>query len=132
MSKQGDKILSLTQMILQNSKILVTRTASTHMTPQANSNSGTIKALCLAALVAATGNKALTRIPSEMNRPVNRYERTEIKALVFYAAQKLGDSETDITLRMMNDLGYVHTDDLTTADYRKIREYMWQLLMRAA
>ena len=67
-----------------------------------------------------------------MNRPVNRYERTEIKALVFYAAQKLGDSETDITLRMMNDLGYVHTDDLTTADYRKIREYMWQLLMRAA
>lgn len=131
MSDTGDKILSLTRQILQNSTITLPQTAPTSQT-NTNDVMNNVKAVCLAALVAATGTAVVSHLAYDLNRPVNRYEETEIKALVFYASQRLGDSETAITLRLMDDLGLVHTDNMTTADYRRIREYMWTLLMRAA
>ena len=131
MSDNGDKILSLTQQILQTS-ILTLPEAMLATSTKTHETMNNVKAVCLAALIAATGTAVVSHLAYDLNRPVNRYEETEIKALVFYAAQRLGDSETDITIRMMDDLGLVHTDNMTTADYRRIREYMWSLLMRAA
>ena len=121
MCDKGDSLLSMTKMFLRGTQILLADPARSDKQKQA---ARLAQLFTPAALSGTPGTKENNPI----NRAITRYEETEIKALLFYAAQKTGANEAEVALRMMDDLGYVHLDDLNLGDYRLIRAYMWTLL----
>ena len=129
MNQKGDKILTLAGSILQGGTILLDK-EKTSRAEKERAYEVALQAAGLAALASVARGAMARALALASNRPINRYEKTEIEALVFYAARTLGASETGITLRLMDDLGYIHMDHLNVADYRLIRNYMWQLLLQ--
>lgn len=126
MSQKGDPILSMTKMFVRGTQILLSE--------QPQTDEG--RAPRPASLAAHKGETLNAMLSSPelrpVNRRVNRYEQTEIDALIFYATRKLGDSADNIILRMMQDLGEIPFNELCVTDYLMIRAYMWKTLANAS
>ena len=82
------------------------------------------KTLCLATMIAASGGAMVTSWVHEQERPLNRYEKIEIEALVFFAAQRNGIDETALRHDTAAKLGLFRLDDLTAADFPTARRYL--------
>lgn len=131
MSDRGAKIVHLAQELLRDGtagNIPENKQPSDLSPDSIREKSEAIKAACLAALIAALGSAGVTHAVDEMKRPINRYERVEIEALVFYAARQLGRNETDVRNEIQKNLSVGSVQDFTADDYRRVRDYLWTRL----
>jgi hypothetical protein len=82
------------------------------------------KILCLATMLAALGSSAVTDLIDEVRRPLTRYERVELDALVFYAARLKGVDKESLRREVENRIGVNDFADLTGHDYRIAKTYL--------
>jgi len=66
------------------------------------------------------------------NRLANKYERTEIDALIFYTARENKIEESFLRNSIYNDLDIKTLDNLNLVDYTKIRSYLWEKAKKIA
>ena len=113
MDDRGEKIITLAREMLRAEPIL-------EQQPSETRPSLSFKAMCFATILAATSSSLLTSWAHEARRPINRYERTELNALVFYAARLKGIEETSLRSEIEKQLG-TNFDDLTRRDFKIAR-----------
>ena len=82
------------------------------------------KALCLTTLLAAAGGALVTDWVREDDRPLNRYERFEVQALVFYAAKLKAVDEDVVRHDVAAKIGLAHFEDMTAGDFPAALRYL--------
>lgn len=123
MSDQGDKIIHLAREVLKNG-CLGSEPAMSDERPEGRML--TVKATALAALLAAAGSASLTHLVEEARRPISRYERVEIEALVFYTSRQMAISEDTLRHEIRSFLSLNSLADITVHDYKRVRNYLWE------
>jgi len=126
MSDRGEKIVSLAHELLQNGQLC--RAQASNVRKQAKEKSLALKAACMAALLTATASSSVGHFIHEAGRPINRYERFEIEALVFYAARESRTPEQALRAEIQKALHLSSLHDITAMDYRRVRDYLWTRL----
>jgi len=84
----------------------------------------TFRTLCFTTLLAAAGGGAVTAYMHEAERPLNRYEKIEIQALVFYTAKLKGIDEDNLRREVEQQVGIDRIDDMTAAEFPAARKYL--------
>ncbi len=129
MSDRGEKIIHLAQELLRDGRLEKTPAALLPSRKNEEKNIA-LKAACLAALVSACGASVATHVLHETRRAINRYERTEIDALVFYAARQEGSGEQSLRTEIELALALPSLRDISVGDYLRVRNYLWNRLDR--
>jgi len=80
--------------------------------------------LCLATVLTAVGSSAVTAWIVETRRPLNHYEKTELDALVFYAARQKNRNEDDLRREVLSALKLQSFDAMTERDFIVARNYL--------
>lgn len=122
MSDQGEKIIHLAREMLRGGQEIETRIKAKD--EHAAQKLSVIKAAALTALVASLGSASLTHLIDESRRPINRYERVEIEALMFYAAKRKSLTEAEILHDIETSLALPSIMDMSALDYRRVRDYL--------
>lgn len=86
--------------------------------------------LCLTAVLAAGGGAAAMHAVHANERPLNKYERTEIDALLFYASKLKGIGEDELRNEVAAKVGLARIDDLTADDFAKARKLLQEKAQR--
>jgi hypothetical protein len=118
MYDKGEKIVSLAREMLRSESL-----------PELSANSSTsitlsFKMLCLATMLTAVGSSMVTRWAIESERPINHYEKTELDALVFYAARQKGMNEDELRRDVLGQLKLSSFDAMTEHDFVVARGYL--------
>lgn len=121
MSDQGEKIIHLAREMLRGSHEI--ETTKPKDVPD-NKKMSAIKIAALSALVASLGGASLTHLIDEARRPINRYERIEIEALMFYAVKKKLLTQEALHHEIEAALSLSSVTDMTALDYRRVRDYL--------
>ncbi len=116
MNDRGEKIINLAREMLRADIVLEAKSPAKPAI--------SFKMLCLTMALTAFGSSAVTEWIGESRRPINRYEKTELNALVFYAARLKGTPEEDIRRDIEERLGVTSFDDLTERDFPLARRYL--------
>lgn len=118
MQDRGEKIVTLAREIL--------RADATPLPPEPATTRITLsfKALCLATVLTAFGSSAITGWVVETRRPLNKYEKTELEALVFYAAKQKGLNEDDLRHEVLVQLNLSSFETMTEHDFVNARAYL--------
>ena len=116
MSDQGQKIVFLAQELLKTG---VPDHADYKKPP---SITMTFKTLCLTAL--AADGSLVTSLMHEEDRRLNRYEKMEIDALLFYVSKMKGIDEENLRHDVEKQTGIISLDDLTANQFPAIRLYL--------
>jgi hypothetical protein len=118
MQDRGEKIVTLAREILRSDEL--------PKLPESSIGRITLsfKMLCLATVLTGLGSSAVTGWIVEMQRPLNHYERTELDALVFYAAREKGLKEEDLRHEMLAKLNLTGFDAMTEGDFLTARRYL--------
>jgi hypothetical protein len=82
------------------------------------------KTLCLATVLAAAGGSAVTAWHVESSRPINRHEKTEFNALVFYAARIKNLDEQTVLQDVRGKFHLANLDDMTRRDFLAVQTYL--------
>ncbi|MDX2028961.1 MAG: hypothetical protein SFW62_10080 [Alphaproteobacteria bacterium] len=117
MHDQGDKIVTLAREMLRSEPFMEPESSLSRI-------SLSFKVLCFATMLAAFGSSGVTLLASEAWRPLNRYERTELQALFYYAALKKGIHEKTLRSDVRDKFGFHDLDDMTPYDYSITRRYL--------
>ncbi len=117
MSDRGEKIISLAREMLRSDVVF-------EPAPPEPKVSISFKILCLATVLTAVSSYAVTKWSEQNHRPLNHYEKTELNALVFYAARLKGMSEENLRHEVESKLGVASFDDLTAHDFTVARRYL--------
>ncbi len=119
MYDRGDKIVNLAREILRTDGVI-------EAAPEKNTTRLTLtfKTLCLATVLTAIGSSAVTGWIVEARRPLNHYEKTELDALVFYAAHQKNLNEDDLRHEVLEKLNATNFDALTERDFVIARNYL--------
>lgn len=120
MMDQGEKIVTMARELLRSDTFVEPESSFTKI-------SLSFKALCLATILAAIGGSGITLLASETWRPLNRYERTELNALFYYAALKKGLNEKALRREVQAEFGFHNLDDMTRYDYLITRRHLQEL-----
>lgn len=127
MGDHQEKIVALASELLRERNLCaVPRIPSAKQT--AKEKSFALKAACMAALISASGAFLGTSFYHEMSRPINRYERVEIEALLFYTSRETRINQKEIKKQMQKALDLPSLQDLSAMDHRRIRDYLWTRL----
>lgn len=118
MNDRGEKIINLAREMLRTDLTLEPEAAPVVKTGIS------FKVLCLATMLTAIGSSAVTHITNEARRPLNRYEKTELNALVFYAAKLKGLDEAHLRRDVEQQLGVASFDDMNVFEYQVARRYL--------
>ena len=111
MSDQGEKIVFLAREILNAEMQDVTAIQKkTHITMS-------FKTLCLTTLLAASGGGIVANLTHANDKPLTRYERVEIDALIFYAVKTKGMNEDNLRRAVSEKVGVTRIDDITSATF---------------
>ena len=113
MNDRGEKIINLAREMLR-----------TDIEPSETRTPISFKVLCLATMLTAFGSSAVTTWLNDARRPINRYEKTELKALIFYAARVKGIDEESLRQDVIQRFDIASLDDLTHRDFRDARNYL--------
>jgi len=116
MDDRGDKIINLAREMLRSDVVV-------DFPERGEKPVISFKVLCFATVLAALGSSALTEATGEAHRPINRYEKTELKALVFYAARLKGFNEDELRHEVEQKLG-TSIDEMTAGDFREARDFL--------
>jgi hypothetical protein len=117
MYDRGEKIVSLAREMLRAEEL--GHTPNFSAAPPIS-----FKVLCFAAMLAALGGSAVTEFANEARRPLNRYERVELDALVFYAARLKGENEEAVRKEVESRVGVGDFADFTERDYQLAKDYL--------
>jgi hypothetical protein len=117
MQDRGEKIVTLAREILRSDELALPKNSVTRITLS-------FKMLCLATILTGLGSSAVTGWIVEMHRPLNHYERTELDALVFYAAREKGLQEEDLRREVLAKLNLASFDAMTESDFIAARRYL--------
>lgn len=120
MSDQSEKIIHLAREMLRDGNDQATTRTNAFESQRRTS----IKAAAFTALLTAFGSASLTHFVDEMRRPINRYERIEINALIYYAARENARTVADIQNDLERDLAVTSLEALSAAEYRRVRDYL--------
>jgi hypothetical protein len=117
MEDRGEKIVELARAILCSGDL--------DLTPRPHQfKTISVRTVCLAAFLSAFCGGSVMAYWNENHRPLDRYERVELEALVAYAAQQNRTSPDSIRYETQNAFVFSSFDDLTAADYEKVRDYL--------
>jgi len=117
MDDQGEKIVFLARALLNG-------TPENFLDKKALNVTMTFKALCLTTILAAAGGGAVTAWAHENERPLNRYERFEVQALVFYASKLKGMSEDSLRRDVEKKIGVTRFDEMTAGEFSAAVQYL--------
>ena len=119
MHDRGDKIVTLAREILRSDElpVLPTEVTTTKITLS-------FRMLCLATVLTAVGSSAVTGLVIETRRPLNHYEKTELDALVFYAAHQKGLDQDNLRSEVLSALNLPSFDAMTEHDFIAARNYL--------
>lgn len=118
MHDRGEKIVTLAREILRSDAMQpLPEPATTRITMS-------FKTLCLATVLTAISSSAVTGLIIETRRPLNHYEKTELDALIFYAAHQKGLNENDLRRDVLREIGLSNLDSMTESDFIKARTYL--------
>ncbi len=117
MDDRSEKIIALTREIVRANKM---------MEPEASASriSMSFKTLCLVTCLAAAGGGAVAEWHAWDSRPINRYEKTELNALIFYAARTKNLGEDTLLQSVRTRFNLTTLDDLTERDFAAVRRYL--------
>lgn len=115
MNDRGEKIVALAREMLRTDVPEI----AARPTPGVS-----FKVLFLTTALAAAAGGAVTSTAYELKRPLNRYEKVELDALVFYAARLKGVSEDSLRHDVETHFSVESFNDLTAYDYRLARDYL--------
>jgi len=117
MNDRGEKIVNLAREMLRAER-------SAEPPELAIKAPLSFKVLCFATLLAAFGGSAVTEWINEARRPITRYEKVELDALVFYAARLKGVNEDILRREVESRIGIGDFADLTEHDYIIAKTYL--------
>jgi hypothetical protein len=121
MEDRGEKIITLAREMLRSDMDFEPQ-AETATAPTRPNVS--FKMLCLATMLTAVGSSAVTSIVTDTRRPINRYEKVELNALVFYVARLKGVNEDTVRAEVQDKLGIGSFDDLTELEFGAARSML--------
>ena len=116
MNDRGEKIINLAREMLRSEQI--------PDAAEAPRTSISFRVLCFATILAALGGSTVTQLINEGRRPITRYEKVELDALIFYAARVKGLNEDALRQDVENRTGVNDFGDLTERDYRIAKNYL--------
>jgi hypothetical protein len=117
MNDRGEKIINLAREMLRSDVVFEPEI-------QEPKTAISFKILCLATVLTAVSSYVVTEWSEQNHRPINRYEKTELNALVFYAARLKGVSEDSLRSEVENKLGINSFDDLNAQDFQMARRFL--------
>jgi hypothetical protein len=120
MQDRGDKIVTLAREILRSDELPALPQEETNTTKITLS----FKMLCLATMLSAAGSSAITGLVIETRRPLNHYEKTELDALVFYAARQNGLDEDHLRHEVLAMLKLSSFEAMTERDFMAARNFL--------
>lgn len=123
MHDRGDKIVTLARELLR---------CDASVEPEASliRISLSFKMLCLTTIITAFGSSGITFWANEMQRPLNRYERTELEALIYYAVHEKGVRENELRQSMQSQLGVSDLNDMKERDFALARHYLQTIAVK--
>ena len=111
MHDRGDKIVTLAREILRTD-------GAHHLSEETKSRiTFSFKMLCMVTVLTAVSSSALTGWVVETRRPLNHYEKTELDALVFYAARQKNLKEDELRQEVLEKLNLPSFDNMTAQDF---------------
>ena len=119
MTDRGEKIVKLAREIMRSSPL--SEETSTLGPP---CHPVSYKAIYMAAFLAAFGGSAVTAWFDAQRRPITHYERGELKALLFFAAQSNARDEATLRRALQQQLAIANLEDLSFADYERVRDFL--------
>jgi hypothetical protein len=119
MDDRGEKIVLLAREILRTDEIHLPSDNRAGFAP-----ASVFKAMCLATILTALASSAITYWSCDRARPLNRDERVEIEALIYYAAQQKKLDETQLRRELEQNLNLAVYDDMTAHDLPRARHYL--------
>lgn len=114
MDDRGEKIVTLARAILQN-PVPVRTDSREHYS---------LKTVVLAAILSAAGTGAAVGYAAEHFRPLNRYEKIELQALIHYAGQKRHIEHDKLQADFFHQFGVASFDELTKAQLEAARIFL--------
>jgi hypothetical protein len=118
MEDKGEKIIFLAREILESDA------TPAPVTKKTMSITMTFKTLCFTTLLAAASGDLISTYVHEQGRPLNRYERVELQALVFYTARTKNISEDILRTEVEKQVGIERFDDMTAKEFSAARLYL--------
>lgn len=113
--ERSEKIITLARTMIQQSESQTSQTYS-------------LKTMALVALLSAGASATVSVVVAEHYRPLNRYEKTELRALIHYAA-KTRQQETAILEADLHQQFMIESlDDLTVAQMDAARLFLQKLI----
>src|ERR1700735_4741207 len=104
MDDRGDTIIPLARELLRDNEL--------GQSPEpAEKPPISFRVLCFTAMLAAAGSSVVTDYLAEAHRPLNRYEKVELDALIFYAARHKNTDEAAIRHQVESRVGKQDFDD---------------------
>ncbi len=132
MTDRGEMIVRLAKALLDAEKGRAMPHGHPSEAKQASQSPAPFRAnlrlLCLTAFLSGCCGAVLSHFASERARPVNRYEQTEIDALLFYVAQTKGDDPGVLAQKVSVALKLPSLHNISVADYFRVREKLRDLL----
>jgi hypothetical protein len=117
MNDRGEKIIHLAREMLRSDAVF-------DVEPAAPKTTISFKVLCLATALTAVSSYAITEASYQNHRPLTRYEKTELNALIFYAARLKGIREDDLRREVEQAVGIGSFDDLTMREFPTARRLL--------
>ncbi len=84
----------------------------------------TFRTLCFTTILAATGGGMASTLVQEHIRPLNRYEKVELQALIFYAAKIKGINEEMLRHEVEQQVGVDGFDTMTAKEFPMARRFL--------
>lgn len=118
MEDKGEKIVFLARELLEAQALEIPLKKKTMNVTL------TLKTLCFTTFLAAASGSVISTYVHEQNRPINKYEKIELRALIFYAA-KLRNISEDILRQEVEtrfDIGGI--ENITTKEFPEVRRFL--------
>ncbi|MDD4616607.1 MAG: hypothetical protein PHW76_05770 [Alphaproteobacteria bacterium] len=117
MEDKGEKIVFLARELLEAG-------AEPPVTKKTTTITMTLKTLCITTFLAAATGNVLSMLVQEQIRPLNKYEKIELEALVFYAAKIKNISEDLLREEVEKQVHVDSFDDISSREFSAARLFL--------
>ncbi len=121
MEDRGEKIVNLAREML-----ISARETEGNVSYAPETRNLTLKTLCFAMLLTAFGSSAMTHWIDENLRPINRYEKVELEALIFYTARVQSRESGAVRKNLLTKLSLDTLDNIDVNEFRRARDLLRQ------
>jgi hypothetical protein len=118
MEDKGEKIIFLARELLES------REPEEPIAKKTIGITMSFKTLCFTTFLAAASGNLISTYVHEQSRPLNKYERIELQALIFYTAKLKNISEEILRAEVERQVQVERFEDLTAKDFQTARRYL--------